>query len=98
MDPTAALESILRGHMMLDHVEALRDWLRSGGFWPACVRRPANCAPCLTDLPFDTDITADSQGLLVIAPDPQTGEQYCRLVYSWRELLILAEENDACMP
>lgn len=34
MDPNAALDSILRGHMIADHVEALREWLSRGGFAP----------------------------------------------------------------
>lgn len=34
MDPNAALENILHGHMIADHAEALEDWLAKGGFAP----------------------------------------------------------------
>lgn len=34
MDPNAALENILRGHMIEEHAEALTLWLQQGGFAP----------------------------------------------------------------
>jgi hypothetical protein len=37
MDPIAALNSILCGHEVADHADALRDWLSSGGFQPECI-------------------------------------------------------------
>lgn len=59
MDPTAALESILHGHMVLDHVEALRDWLRGGGFAPEPRFIPVDCDPMFGRFRKDRDITAD---------------------------------------
>jgi hypothetical protein len=46
MDPNAALENILTGFMIVDHAEALREWLRRGGFSPAVRQLPAqaDCA------------------------------------------------------
>jgi hypothetical protein len=34
MDPNTALAEILRGNLIDDHVEALRQWLGNGGFQP----------------------------------------------------------------
>lgn len=34
MDPNEALTSILCGHMISDHCDALRDWFLRGGFEP----------------------------------------------------------------
>lgn len=42
MDPTQALASILCGHMVADHVEALTEWLASGGFDAAILPMPAD--------------------------------------------------------
>lgn len=45
MDPNAAFESILHGHMVADHVEALEGWLLGGGFEPAEVLMPVDKHP-----------------------------------------------------
>lgn len=42
MDPTQALTSILCGHMVADHVEALTEWLSDGGFEPSHLLMPAD--------------------------------------------------------
>jgi hypothetical protein len=34
MDPNTALLAILRGHMVAEHIEALREWISKGGFFP----------------------------------------------------------------
>lgn len=47
MDPNAALENILRGYMIADHVEALEGWLARDGFAPTVRTLPelSECAP-----------------------------------------------------
>lgn len=37
MDPMSALISILCGHEVADHADALRGWLASGGFEPVVI-------------------------------------------------------------
>lgn len=93
MDPNAALEAILRGHAMLDHVEALRDWLLSGGFQPDPIWLPADCAPCFAHLPRETDIVATRHGLLVLRDGASADE--VAPDFSWIELTSLAHESDA---
>ena len=44
MDPREALKAILRGHMVADHGEALREWLRNGGWCPMTLV-PSGCHP-----------------------------------------------------
>ena len=86
MDPNTALESILHGHMMLDHCEALRDWLLRGGFRPAPVWRPVDVAPFFAGLPFEQDLTADLRGLVLVEGDV--------VLFTWDELLAAAAEED----
>jgi hypothetical protein len=49
MDPNAAFDSILHGHMVADHVEALTEWLASGGFRPRELIMPVDCHPYFSD-------------------------------------------------
>lgn len=37
MDPVACLNSILCGHEVHEHIQALREWLARGGFEPECL-------------------------------------------------------------
>lgn len=85
MDPNAAFESILRGHMMADHVEALHDWIKSGGFLPAPQLRPVDVPECLDSLPFDTDLIANRFGLCVRG-------QVGNVLFTWRELTRMAAD------
>jgi len=91
MDPNAALESILRGHMMLEHVEALRDWIRGGGFEPAATWRPVDVVPCLASLPSQTAISANKTGITHMAFN---GHAYV-LAFRWSELERMAREHEA---
>lgn len=89
MDPNAALNSILHGHLIADHAEALHDWLRGDGFSPDPVLLPVDCDPRFSDMFTNTDdISATTQGL----------EQNGELIFSWRELENLADFNDAYKP
>jgi hypothetical protein len=63
MDPNAALESILRGHMIYDHVDALRGWLASRGFEPEPTLMPVDCHEAFGEWSKDHDVTADSHGI-----------------------------------
>lgn len=84
MDPNAALNSILRGHMIADHAEALRDWLRAGGFEPEPIWLPAATTPEFDNaFAHECDIVATFQGL----------EQNDELVFSWRELMQMSDED-----
>lgn len=87
MDPNTAFESILRGHMMTDHVEALHDWIEGGGFLPEPQLRPVDAPPCLAFLPFNVDLRMDRYGLCIA----KSG----KLEVSWRELGRMAAANDA---
>jgi hypothetical protein len=84
MDPNAALESILRGHMMADHVAALHDWLLAGGFQPTPVLRPVDVTPGLASLPFNTDIGANKHGVFVAGSEGA-------VAFTWRELMRIAD-------
>jgi hypothetical protein len=85
MDPNTALGSILCGHMMQEHLEALKDWLQGGGFEPEPIWLPVDCAPCFSDLPHETDLTIGVNGLF-----DTEGNCY----FSWRELEKFAENCD----
>lgn len=87
MDPDTAFENILRGHMMVDHVEALHSWIKGGGFLPRLRPRPVDVPPCLAFLPFDVELLMDRYGLCIA----KTG----KLEVSWRELARMAIANDA---
>lgn len=50
MDPNAAFESILRGHMVADQAVALADWLASGGFEPEELLMPVGYPPAISEL------------------------------------------------
>jgi hypothetical protein len=72
MDPNAALEAILCGHMVADHADALREWLASGGFAPAELLMLADkhpffaghCARVYGDAAgLDVRVKADRQGV-----------------------------------
>lgn len=83
MDPTAALESILCGHMMFDHVEALRDWMRGGGFAPEARFIPVDCHEHFGAFPKDVDISADAGGLTI------GGQRWFR----WSEIIELEDSE-----
>jgi hypothetical protein len=63
MDPNTALHSILCGHLIADHVEALRDWMRDGGFAPRATCMPVDCHVAFSDWCKDTDVVADQNGI-----------------------------------
>ena len=85
MDPNAALQSILSGHMIADHAEALRDWLRNGGFEPS-IALPVDCHPAFAALPrFPAMVRADARGVFAIV-DP---ERECVSI-AWQDVLALA--------
>lgn len=63
MDPNAALESILRGHMMAEHVDALAEWMRTGGF-AATGRIPVDCHEAFAGWSKDDDVIARKTGIL----------------------------------
>ncbi len=91
MDPNAALESILRGHMMQEHLEALREWIGIGGFVPEPIYLPVDCAPCFSELPRETDLTINGYGLVVCTPNGQGDPSEVRY-FGWEELSQFARD------
>jgi hypothetical protein len=78
MDPNTALENILSGHEVHDHVMALGQWLARQGFAPHEQTVPEACAAfvaehCAKHYPHfartDIRVRADKTGLWTAPPD-----------------------------
>jgi hypothetical protein len=71
MDPNAALNAIIRGHMVEEHVEALIGWLANGGFAPQ-VEVPDDPYAYMGFLfvEFAKIISADDQGITYYGRNP----------------------------
>lgn len=100
MDPNAALENILRGHMIADHAEALEGWLERGGFAPTIQPLTKSKYPlevpifvqghCARHYPgiehCKIHVRANRFGLWTSGPDPRTDK-----VTPWISLATFAE-------
>jgi hypothetical protein len=87
MDPNTALTSILSGHMIADHVEALRDWLSADGFAPL-VCMPSDCHEAFADWPrFPAMVRANHHGLECAVDGITT------LVMPWRAVMALEDSE-----
>lgn len=85
MDPNVALQSLLCGHMVFDHTEALEGWLRGRGFEPN-ICRPVDVHPFFADMPFG-DVTADSQGVWSAEEHPSGSDVTVKEIgWTWREI------------
>jgi len=81
MDSKAALNSILCGHMISEHVESLREWLLNGGFHPNVIM-PVDCHVAFAAWP-KKHIAADFNGLWVLST--------CKM--SWNDVLKLEDSE-----
>lgn len=96
MDPNAALQSILSGHLIADHAEALRDWLRSGGF-PPQIALPADCHPAFSSWPkWPARVTADYYTGLSVSTSERVAGLVVETVHHtmrWEDVLKLEESE-----
>lgn len=92
MDPNTALQSILHGHMIADHVEALRDWLRGGGFAPRPTRMPVDCHVLFGTWHKDVDVIADGSGIGGVDLKRR------HVFMPWSEVLKLHNSDCPCNP
>jgi hypothetical protein len=92
MDPTTALQSILCGHMIHDHAEALRDWLASGGFEPT-VSISVDCHEAFGAWPkFPAQVTADRWGIW-LRREPDTDFSAPVVSMAWDDVLKLQDSE-----
>lgn len=91
MDPDVALENILTGRYVVDHVMALSTWLAQHGFAPKERTIPDDCAAfvahhCAKHYPrlkrADVRVRADKVGIWTAPPD---GQWVCLGI--WNDLL-----------
>lgn len=96
MDPNSALTSILNGHMMYDHAEALQDWLCGRGFAPEVQLLPVDCHEFFAayrdryhlNERGGMKVKANCMGLYAQAVEK---DDSWHLVASWRELMKLED-------
>jgi hypothetical protein len=93
MDPNAALNAILRGHMPHEHIEALRSWLAGGGFAPS-VELPADRYEYLACMfvEFAEVLSANSAGLVYFARNTH-GKLVQNATVTWYVLMKEIDEE-----